>query len=192
MTIGPSSIQSIPCSHSSIHPLLSFLPPACFPFFLLSRTHALTVVCRLQAHYSWSEYWNYLRRQLYVMDTYATSSNKRTNHTLMLIHSYLSWAIIMPATTGILLHFATDQAAENFILQCNWAVLPLDGVTEFTGLGLTKLTNFCRLSLESCDKKSTLQQYMRVSLSPKVGWVNGDVASSGCCLLGLSLIWCAS
>lgn len=35
------------------------------------------------------------------MDTYATSSNKRTNHSLMLIHSYLSWAIAFPATTGL-------------------------------------------------------------------------------------------
>lgn len=72
--------------------------------------HHLKILCpsascfpqRLQAHYCWSEYWNYLRRQLYVMDTYATSSNKRINHTLMIIHSYLSWAIVMPATTAFL------------------------------------------------------------------------------------------
>ena len=34
------------------------------------------------------------------MDTYVTGSDRRTNHTLMLIHSYLSWAVILPATTG--------------------------------------------------------------------------------------------
>lgn len=112
-----SSIQSIPSIHLSIHPFVHssihyFLLPSFLSSFIHACRHALTVACRLQAHYCWSEYWNYLRRQLYVMDTYATSSNKRTNHTLMIIHSYLSWAIIMPATTGILLHFATDQAAE--------------------------------------------------------------------------------
>lgn len=58
------------------------------------------VACRLEAHYSWRQYWNYLRRQLYVMDTYATRSNKRINHSLMVIHAYLSWAIVLPATTG--------------------------------------------------------------------------------------------
>ena len=56
--------------------------------------------CRLEADYSWQQYRNYLRRQLYVLDTYASSSNRRTNHSLMLIHSYLSWAVILPATTG--------------------------------------------------------------------------------------------
>ena len=35
-----------------------------------------------------------------MMDTYATSSNKRINHSLMLIHSYLSWAVVAPASTG--------------------------------------------------------------------------------------------
>lgn len=72
--------------------------------------HRLKILCpsgasfpqRLEARYSWRQYWNYLRRQLYVMDTYATKSNKRINHSLMLIHSYLSWAIVLPATTAFL------------------------------------------------------------------------------------------
>jgi hypothetical protein len=33
-------------------------------------------------------YWNYLRRQLYVLDTYHSSHNKTLNHTMMLLHSY--------------------------------------------------------------------------------------------------------
>jgi hypothetical protein len=33
-------------------------------------------------------YWNYLRRQLYVLDTYNSRHNKTLNHTLMLVHSY--------------------------------------------------------------------------------------------------------
>ena len=60
----------------------------------------LTCVCRIEGHYTWKQYWNYLRRQLYVMDTYATNSNKHINHSLMVIHSYLSWAVVVPATTG--------------------------------------------------------------------------------------------
>ena len=34
------------------------------------------------------------------MDTYVTDSNRRTNHSMMLIHSCLSWAVVIPATTG--------------------------------------------------------------------------------------------
>lgn len=41
-----------------------------------------------------------MRRQLYVMDTYVTDSERHTNHSMMLIHSYLSWAVVVPAITG--------------------------------------------------------------------------------------------
>jgi hypothetical protein len=33
-------------------------------------------------------YWNYLRRQLYVLDTYHSRHNKALNHSMMLLHSY--------------------------------------------------------------------------------------------------------
>lgn len=72
--------------------------------------HKLKILCpsgaifpqRLEARYSWKQYWNYLRRQLYVMDTYASCSNKRINHALMLIHCYLSWAVVFPITSVVL------------------------------------------------------------------------------------------
>ena len=56
--------------------------------------------CRLDPCFSWRRYWNYLRRQLFVMDTWAGSTNRRINHTMMVAHSYLSWAFAVPATTG--------------------------------------------------------------------------------------------
>jgi hypothetical protein len=45
-------------------------------------------------------YWNYLRRQLFVMDTYASAHNRRVNHTMLALHAYLSWAVVMPLLTG--------------------------------------------------------------------------------------------
>ena len=56
--------------------------------------------CRLDPRFSWRRYWNYLRRQLFVMDTWAGATNRRINHTMMAAHSYLSWAFTVPATTG--------------------------------------------------------------------------------------------
>lgn len=56
--------------------------------------------CRLDPCFSWRRYWNYLRRQLFVMDTWAGDTNRRINHTMMVAHSYLSWAFTVPATTG--------------------------------------------------------------------------------------------
>lgn len=45
-------------------------------------------------------YWNYLRRQLFVMDTYASPHNRRVNHTMLALHCYLSWALVAPLLTG--------------------------------------------------------------------------------------------
>lgn len=47
-----------------------------------------------------STYWNYLWRQLFVMDTYASAHNRRVNHTMLALHCYLSWAIVLPLLTG--------------------------------------------------------------------------------------------
>ncbi|CAK0746217.1 hypothetical protein CVIRNUC_001675 [Coccomyxa viridis] len=42
------------------------------------------------------QFWNYLRRQLYVMDTYCNAHNRALNHTMLALHSYLSWSFILP------------------------------------------------------------------------------------------------
>lgn len=47
------------------------------------------------------EYYNYLHRQLYVMDTYATPHNRMINHTMAAIHSYLSAAFVAAAVAGM-------------------------------------------------------------------------------------------
>ena len=52
--------------------------------------------CRLDAACTAKQCWNYLRRQLYVMDTYCNAHNRTLNHTMLALHSYLSWAFILP------------------------------------------------------------------------------------------------
>jgi hypothetical protein len=50
----------------------------------------------LDAEYSPLRYWNYLRRQLVVLDTYASDHNRRTNHVMAVLHCYFSWAFVVP------------------------------------------------------------------------------------------------
>lgn len=57
--------------------------------------------CRLEGQYSWGQYINYLHRQLYVLDTYVTAHNKKINQTLMVLHSWASWAFALPCLTGV-------------------------------------------------------------------------------------------
>ena len=65
-------------------------------------THLHSASCRLDTSCGAQQFWNYLRRQLYVMDTYCNAHNKHLNHTMLALHSYLSWAFIIPVIlTGI-------------------------------------------------------------------------------------------
>ena len=50
----------------------------------------------LDADYSGRKYWNYLRRQLVVLDTYTSDHNRRTNHVMAVLHCYFSWAFVVP------------------------------------------------------------------------------------------------
>lgn len=50
----------------------------------------------LDGDYNLKRYWNYLRRQLFVLDTYSSSHNRRTNHSLALLHCYGSWSFVIP------------------------------------------------------------------------------------------------
>ena len=50
----------------------------------------------LDASYSFASYWNYLRRQLVVLDTFANDHNRKTNHVMALLHCYFSWSFVIP------------------------------------------------------------------------------------------------
>lgn len=53
----------------------------------------------LEGSYSLRRYWNYLRRQLFVLDTYTSPHNRRTNHALAALHCYGSWGFVLPVVT---------------------------------------------------------------------------------------------
>ena len=57
-------------------------------------THSVQPDC------SASAYLNYLHRQLYVMDTYATSHNRAINHAMAAIHTYLSASFVAAIVAG--------------------------------------------------------------------------------------------
>ena len=61
---------------------------------------------RLDASLTIPRWWNYLRRQLFVMDTYANDWNRRVNHGMLFVLSYLSLA-----TTVALAACCADVAA---------------------------------------------------------------------------------
>ncbi|KAG2488516.1 hypothetical protein HYH03_013019 [Edaphochlamys debaryana] len=56
---------------------------------------------RLDARMSLPAWLNYLHRQLFVLDTYTSPHNRATNHTMMLLHSLLSWALVLPSLAAL-------------------------------------------------------------------------------------------
>ncbi|KAF3329466.1 Ceramide [Carex littledalei] len=63
--------------------LISSPPVAIFPHPLASDL-------------SFSRYWNYLRKQTFVLESYVTKVNWFMNRALFLVHCYLSWAFVFP------------------------------------------------------------------------------------------------
>eukprot|EP00242_Pyramimonas_sp_CCMP2087_P007305 CAMPEP_0198205636 /NCGR_PEP_ID=MMETSP1445-20131203/9175_1 /TAXON_ID=36898 /ORGANISM="Pyramimonas sp., Strain CCMP2087" /LENGTH=449 /DNA_ID=CAMNT_0043878009 /DNA_START=590 /DNA_END=1939 /DNA_ORIENTATION=- len=51
---------------------------------------------------TWRKYWNYLRRQLFVLYTYTSWHNCVVNTLLLYSHSYVSFAITLPFFTSVL------------------------------------------------------------------------------------------
>ena len=56
--------------------------------------------CRLEQRYSWRQYWNYLRRQLFVLDTYATPHNRALNLVMAAVHVWASASAAAPVLAG--------------------------------------------------------------------------------------------
>ncbi|GIL68483.1 hypothetical protein Vafri_21752 [Volvox africanus] len=57
---------------------------------------------RLDPRMTWAAWLNYLHRQLFVLDTYTNEHNRKTNHTMMWLHSILSWLLVLPSLAALL------------------------------------------------------------------------------------------
>ncbi|KAH7513978.1 hypothetical protein FEM48_Zijuj11G0040000 [Ziziphus jujuba var. spinosa] len=51
---------------------------------------------------SFSRYWNYLRKQTFVLESYATKVNWVMNRALFTSHCYLSWGFVAPYVMGMI------------------------------------------------------------------------------------------
>ena len=80
-----------------------------FTYHHTTQYGQLTLMTGQQSMYQW---WNYLRRQLFVMDTYATPHNRLINHGMLAALSYLSLAVTaaMAFSAATLLEAETGAA----------------------------------------------------------------------------------
>ncbi|MEW5308162.1 MAG: hypothetical protein WDW38_000140 [Sanguina aurantia] len=56
---------------------------------------------RLSSSYTWAQYYNYLHRQLYVLDTYASPSARTAHHAMLGVHCWASASLAAAALSGV-------------------------------------------------------------------------------------------
>ncbi|KAK9864087.1 hypothetical protein WJX84_002864 [Apatococcus fuscideae] len=136
--------------------------------------HGLQILCpssaifpqHLQGPTTIGQWWNYLRRQLYVLDTYASDKNRRTNHTMMLLHSWLSWGLVLPMTTVML---------RSLLWLVQVVLLPTQSVWQGPGTSYAWLHMF---HVESCPWSSISHATFALSFllaACSLSWMTGVV-----------------
>ena len=81
----------------------------------------------LPRRFGWGAYWNYLRRQIYVLDTYDTDHCRRLNHGLLAAHTWASTCVglALPSAAAQLACLAAPRAGAAAALAGRAAALKL-------------------------------------------------------------------
>lgn len=157
--------------------------------------HSLKIYCpssavfvqRLEREMTFQRYWNYLRRQLYVLDTYSDETNRRVNRCLMLFMLWASlslvWTLLLVGLRGALVLLSLFTLPLRPIYSGGrttaeaWA--PFVAGSQCPGVQLTTLCALCALLLASLS----VQRFNRVVcrllhvLSPDKPAVPEDIIS---------------
>ncbi len=70
----------------------------------------------LPQYVSLGAYWNYLRRQLVVLDTYSSEHNRRLNHTMMIVHAWASAMLALGCTAALVQLFMNSRSVAGYLL----------------------------------------------------------------------------
>ncbi|XP_039139060.1 uncharacterized protein LOC120276398 [Dioscorea cayenensis subsp. rotundata] len=129
------------------HKKLIFSPPvAVFPHPLASDL-------------SFARYWNYLRKQTFVLESYISKVNWLMNRALFSVHCYLSWAFVLPYFMASLHFLAAIRAqfsnylfGESNTLSCG---LSLAGcLVVCTVIALVSMWNLTKVEIQLCNMLS--------------------------------------
>ncbi|GLC37638.1 hypothetical protein PLESTB_001665300 [Pleodorina starrii] len=90
---------------------------------------------RLDPRMGWAAWLNYLHRQLFVLDTYTNDHNRRTNHTMMVLHSVLSWLLVLPSLAALYTLAARALSAAVAVVVATAATAAAEAATTAAGRG---------------------------------------------------------
>ncbi|XP_047167041.1 uncharacterized protein LOC124836032 [Vigna umbellata] len=116
-------------------------------FFAFLMIYFLFNVCR---------YWNYLRKQTFVLESYVTRVNQIMNRALFAVHCYLSWGFVAPYCMAVI-HVAAAlrfKARGNSIEELSYSSIGLKMVgllVACTFVALFSMWNLTRIEVLLCN-----------------------------------------
>ncbi|GJZ24405.1 ceramide glucosyltransferase [Tanacetum coccineum] len=113
----------------------------------------------LASDLTFSRYWNYLRKQTFVLESYTSYVNYIMNRALFSVHCYLSWGFVSPyimamfhVAAALRFHFK-DNSAEEPPLNPNGLRL-VGGLVICTTIELLSMWNLTRIEVRLCNMLS--------------------------------------
>ncbi|KAL8489719.1 hypothetical protein ACS0TY_025565 [Phlomoides rotata] len=110
----------------------------------------------LASDLSFGRYWNYLRKQTFVLESYTTKVNWIMNRALFSVHCYVSWGFVAPyLMSGI--HVAAALRLYSKGYSFSEAVLPCTGLllagchATCTIIELLSMWNLTRIEVQLCN-----------------------------------------
>lgn len=110
----------------------------------------------LASDLSFSRYWNYLRKQTFVLESYTTKVNWIMNRALFSVHCYLSWGFVAPYCMAVI-HIAAalqgqfkDHSLEEETFTCGGLLLA-GCLAICTVIELLSMWNLTRIEVQLCN-----------------------------------------
>ncbi|CAO2822905.1 unnamed protein product [Amaranthus hypochondriacus] len=113
----------------------------------------------LASDLNFSRYWNYLRKQTFVLESYVSKVNWRMNRALFTVHSYFSWGFVAPYFMALIQVAAAfrmsykERLIEEETLNSNgW--LYVGCLATCTAIELLSMWNLTRVEVRLCNMLS--------------------------------------
>lgn len=128
------------------HKRLIFSPPvAVFPHPLASDL-------------SFSRYWNYLRKQTFVLESYVSNVNWMMNRALFTSHCYLSWGFVWPYIMALVHVLAALRAPYSKVVKeasdSSWGLFLVGLLFTCTLIELVSMWNLTKVEIQLCNMLS--------------------------------------
>ncbi|WVZ67753.1 hypothetical protein U9M48_016793 [Paspalum notatum var. saurae] len=125
--------------------LISSPPVAVFPHPLASDL-------------SFSRYWNYLRKQTFVLESYVSKVNWLMNRALFTSHCYLSWGFVWPYIMALVHILAALRAPYSEIVKeatdSSWGLFLVGLLFICTLIELVSMWNLTKVEIQLCNMLS--------------------------------------